>query len=75
MSAYIIRRMLTAIPLLVAISIIGFIIIQLPEGDFLDRKIQQLEEQYGDSAHWLKWTNFDSATDWINPSGHVISFG
>jgi peptide/nickel transport system permease protein len=50
MSAYIIRRMLTAIPLLVAISIIGFIIIQLPEGDFLDRKIQQLEEQYGDSS-------------------------
>ncbi|MBM3264270.1 MAG: ABC transporter permease, partial [candidate division Zixibacteria bacterium] len=39
MIAYVIRRILMAVPTLVAISIIGFVIIQLPEGDFLDRKI------------------------------------
>jgi peptide/nickel transport system permease protein len=50
MIAYIIRRILLAIPTLIAISIISFIIIQLPEGDYLDRKIQQLEEQFGDSS-------------------------
>jgi len=48
--AYIIRRILTAIPLLISISIICFVIIQLPEGDYLDRKIQQLEEEFGDSS-------------------------
>ncbi|HIE29600.1 TPA: ABC transporter permease [Candidatus Poribacteria bacterium] len=50
MITYIIRRILIAIPTLFAISIIGFIIIQLPEGDYLDRKIQQLEEEFGDSS-------------------------
>ena len=47
MISYIIRRCLLAIPTLLMISIIGFVIIQLPEGDFLDRKIQELEEKYG----------------------------
>lgn len=50
MPAYIIRRLIMAIPTLLAISIIGFVIIQLPEGDFLDQKIQQLEQQFGDSS-------------------------
>ena len=50
MTAYIMRRVLLSVPTLVAISIIGFIIIQLPKGDYLDRKIQELEEQYGDSS-------------------------
>jgi len=50
MITYIIRRCLLAIPTLLGISIIGFIIIQLPKGDYLDRKIQQLEEEYGDSS-------------------------
>ena len=50
MIRYIIYRLLVAIPTLLAISIIGFGIIQLPEGDFLDRKIQELEEMYGDSS-------------------------
>ncbi len=35
MVAYIIRRIFIMIPTLVAISIISFIIIQLPPGDFL----------------------------------------
>lgn len=50
MTNYIIRRILLAIPTLIAISIISFIIIQLPPGDYLDQKIAQLEQQYGDSS-------------------------
>jgi peptide/nickel transport system permease protein len=50
MSAYIIRRLLLAIPTLVAISVISFLLIQLPPGDYLDQKIAQLEQQYGDSS-------------------------
>ncbi len=50
MITYIIRRCFLAIPTLLGISIISFIIIQLPSGDYLDRKIQQLEEEYGDSS-------------------------
>ena len=50
MTTYIIHRILMAIPTLIAISIVSFIIIQLPKGDYLDRRIQELEEQYGDSS-------------------------
>ena len=50
MIAYIIRRCLLAIPTLLAITVIAFVIIQLPEGDYLDRRIQELEERYGDST-------------------------
>jgi len=42
MLAYIIRRILTMIPTLVAISIISFIIIELPPGDFLTTYVAQL---------------------------------
>lgn len=50
MTNYILRRLLIAIPTLIAISILSFIIIQLPPGDYLDQKIAQLEQQYGDSS-------------------------
>jgi peptide/nickel transport system permease protein len=50
MTTYIIRRVLLAIPTLFMISVISFVIIQLPQGDYLDQKIAQLEEQYGDSS-------------------------
>ena len=50
MIPYIVRRCLLAIPTLLAISIVAFIIIQLPQGDFLDRKVQELQEKYGDSS-------------------------
>jgi len=43
MLGYIGRRILQLIPLLVAISIISFIIIELPPGDFLTQYIGQLE--------------------------------
>lgn len=50
MTTYILRRILIAIPTLILISIIAFIIIQLPPGDYLDYRIAQLEQQYGDSS-------------------------
>lgn len=50
MLSYIFRRLIMAVPTLLAISVIGFFIIQLPDGDFLDRKIQELEQQFGDSS-------------------------
>jgi peptide/nickel transport system permease protein len=50
MTGYILRRILLAIPTLVAISVLSFLIIQLPPGDFLDQKIAQLEQQYHDSS-------------------------
>lgn len=43
MLPYILRRVLILIPLLFAISIITFVIIQLPPGDFLTQYIMQLE--------------------------------
>ena len=42
MLAYIIRRLLTMIPTLIAISVISFTIIQLPPGDFLTTYIANL---------------------------------
>jgi peptide/nickel transport system permease protein len=50
MTTYILRRILYAIPMLFLISVISFIIVQLPPGDYLDQKIAQLEQQYGDSS-------------------------
>ncbi|MEW6141262.1 MAG: ABC transporter permease [Thermodesulfobacteriota bacterium] len=43
MLAYVIRRILFMIPTLVAISVISFIIIQLPPGDFLTSYVAQLQ--------------------------------
>ena len=42
MLQYIFRRILFAIPTLVVISIVSFILIQLPPGDFVDAYIAQL---------------------------------
>lgn len=42
MLAYLIRRLMIMIPTLVAISIISFVIIQLPPGDFLTTYVAQL---------------------------------
>ena len=44
MLGYIIRRSLYMIPVVIAISIISFIIIQLPPGDFLTSYISQLSQ-------------------------------
>jgi peptide/nickel transport system permease protein len=45
MGRFILRRLLVAIPTLIAVSIVAFIIIQLPPGDFLDSLIEQRRAQ------------------------------
>jgi peptide/nickel transport system permease protein len=50
MLEYIIRRILLAIPTLIAISIISFVVIQLPPGDFLTSYIAQVRADEGDLA-------------------------
>ena len=45
MVAYLLRRILVMIPTLVAISIVAFVIIQLPPGDYLTIYMAQLREQ------------------------------
>lgn len=45
MTGYIIQRIITAIPTLFLITTMGFILMELPPGDFLDYRIQQLEQQ------------------------------
>ena len=45
MAAYIGRRLLTMVPLLFAVSILSFTIIQLPPGDYLSARIAQLKLQ------------------------------
>jgi peptide/nickel transport system permease protein len=50
MLEYIIRRILLAIPTLVMISIISFVVIQLPPGDFLTSYIAQIRAEEGDQA-------------------------
>ena len=45
MLMYLIRRLLTTIPTLIVISALVFVIIQLPEGDYLSSHIAELEAQ------------------------------
>jgi peptide/nickel transport system permease protein len=45
MLAFILRRLLLVIPTLVAVSIVTFIVLQLPPGDFLDSYIAALQAQ------------------------------
>jgi peptide/nickel transport system permease protein len=45
MGQYILKRILNAIPLLILVSVVSFIIIQLPPGDFITSYIARLTEQ------------------------------
>jgi len=45
MLAYLVRRLLVMIPTLLVISVLVFVIIQLPEGDYLSSHIAELESQ------------------------------
>ncbi len=47
MIKFIVRRILILIPLLVLVSIVAFIVIQLPPGDYVDSYIRNLELQGG----------------------------
>jgi peptide/nickel transport system permease protein len=71
MRTYLLQRILQAIPILVGISIISFLIIQLPPGDYLttyvnnlrsqgdaisDEEVKALEQQYGlDSPAYVQY--------------------
>jgi peptide/nickel transport system permease protein len=77
MITYILRRILYAIPMLFVISWISFTIIQLPPGDYLDQKIAQLEQQYGDSSsvaraeelrarYGLNWPMWRRYVKWVS---------
>ncbi|MFH0963101.1 MAG: ABC transporter permease [Planctomycetota bacterium] len=50
MGKYILRRVLYMIPVLLAVSILSFVIIQLPPGDYLTTKIAELKLQMGTDA-------------------------
>ncbi|MBL7199004.1 MAG: ABC transporter permease [Anaerolineae bacterium] len=45
MVGYVVRRIVTMIPMMVVVSILSFVIIQLPPGDFLTSYIANLEAQ------------------------------
>src|SRR3979409_1370253 len=45
MLAYIVRRLLLLIPTVFVISVVAFVIIQLPPGDFLTAYVSNLESQ------------------------------
>jgi len=51
MLRYVARRILTMIPTLLAISVLVFIIIQLPPGDFLTTQIAELQAQGMDASN------------------------
>ncbi len=53
MTAYIVRRLLFIIPTLIVISIISFIIIRLPPGDFLTMYMSTLMEEGAEINHEL----------------------
>ena len=50
MGTYIIRRILYFIPTLFIISVLSFLIIQAPPGDYLTTRIHKMKKQYGSSA-------------------------
>lgn len=50
MVTFVLKRILYAIPLLILISMLSFIVIQAPPGDFLTTKMQELSIQYGTAA-------------------------
>ena len=45
MSAYILRRLLALVPTVLLITVLGFIIMELPPGDYVDRYILQQQAQ------------------------------
>jgi peptide/nickel transport system permease protein len=50
MIQYIIRRILYIIPLVFFISVISFLVIQAPPGDFVTSQMMELEDAYGSEA-------------------------
>ncbi|MDX5360447.1 MAG: ABC transporter permease [Alphaproteobacteria bacterium] len=53
MGAYVVRRLLTMIPTLIVVSLLMFLVIELPPGDYLSNQIAELQAQ-GESASVAK---------------------
>ncbi|MCP1336529.1 ABC transporter permease [Futiania mangrovi] len=53
MGTYVIRRLLTMIPTLIVVSLLMFLVIELPPGDYLTNQIAELQAQ-GESASVAK---------------------
>lgn len=47
MTSFIVRRLLIFVPFLLAISIVSFVVIQLPPGNYVDTYVQNLQAQGG----------------------------
>ena len=54
MMRYVIRRLLLAVPTLLFISMVTFVVIELPQGDVLDQKVAELEQLRSDSTARLR---------------------
>ena len=54
MTRFLLRRILVAIPTLFLISFVTFVVIELPQGDFLDQRIAEAELQRGDTTSRLR---------------------
>lgn len=54
MLTYILRRLLIFVPMLLAISVISFVIIQLPPGNYLEQKIIELQQVSGDASSMVQ---------------------
>jgi len=54
MTNYIIRRILIFIPMMLLTSMVSFVIMQLPKGDYLQQKLAYLESIGGDSSSMIQ---------------------
>ena len=54
MLSYIVRRLLIFIPMMLMISMVSFVIIQLPPSSFLEQKLIELERVSGDASSLVK---------------------
>lgn len=54
MTRFLLRRLLVAIPTLLALSFLTFMVIELPQGDYLDQRIAELEQLRGDATARLR---------------------
>lgn len=50
MTRFVLRRLLFAIPTLALISLVTFVVIELPQGDFLDQKVAEMEMRGDNNA-------------------------
>ena len=71
MMSYLIKRIVLAFFTVWAISILAWFVIQLPEGDLVDRYFEAME-QGGDLRGWFFWSLLDNF-EWAE--GYTKRFG